>query len=109
MDSTDQTFLRCPKAGLNEDGNTGDEGRDAESFGEFCPTVVAAENEDSEGHCRVVRVSLRVQCGEGSGRVHGDAGAIRRSESCFSGHWDVVLQETAHLRTRKVEMVGMPH
>ena len=49
MDSTERAFLRCPKADLKEEGNTGDEGRDAESLGEFCPTVVAAEKEDSEG------------------------------------------------------------
>jgi hypothetical protein len=51
IDSTDRVFLRCVNL-LIFDGrveNIGEAGNDAESLGEFWPTVVAAENDDSEG------------------------------------------------------------
>lgn len=50
MDSTDSAFLRWVYVVFEgRDGNTGEEGRDAESLGEFWPTVVAAEKEVSDG------------------------------------------------------------
>ena len=50
IDSTDNAFLRCVYVVFEgRDGNTGEAGRDAESLGEFWPTVVAAEKEDSDG------------------------------------------------------------
>jgi len=107
MDSTDRAFLRCPKAGLNEDGNTGDEGRDAESFREFCPTRGKQQRmKIRRGHCRGRRVSLRVQCGEGIGGVFTVTlerfAAVR---AAFQAIGSGVARDCA-LRTRKVEMVG---
>jgi hypothetical protein len=48
-DSTDRAFLRWLKRGFGYWGLLGEDGTEADSLGEFWPTVVAAEKDDSEG------------------------------------------------------------